>query len=79
MDWRRGAARREFQRKLQDVPSASLSEKGAVERWERIDTKLMHELNRHEVETLLRKARALGVRALTPDERAFLDRMTTRN
>lgn len=79
IEWRRGAARRDFQRKVQDIPSATLSESSALERWEAIDLKLMHELNRHEVEMLLRKARALGVGALTADERAFLDRMTARN
>jgi membrane associated rhomboid family serine protease len=79
VEWHRGAARREFQRKVQDTPSAALSDGPALQRWEAIDLKLLHELNRHEVETLLRKARALGVRALTADERAFLDRMTARH
>jgi membrane associated rhomboid family serine protease len=79
MEWHLGAAKREFQKKIQEIPSATLSERGALERWEAIDTKLLHELNRHEVEQLLRKARALGVRALSQDERAFLDRMTARN
>jgi membrane associated rhomboid family serine protease len=78
-EWRRGAPRREFQRKVQETSSVSLSDKGALQRWESIDTGTLHELNRGEVETLLRKARAVGVRALTPDERAFLDRMTTRH
>jgi membrane associated rhomboid family serine protease len=77
--WRHGAARREFQRKVNELPSRSLSESSALQRWETIDTKHLHELNRHEIEALLRKARALGVRALTQDERAFLDRMATRN
>ena len=56
-----------------------LSDRTAIQRWEAIDTALLHELNRSEVETLLRKARAGGVRVLTPDERAFLDRMSTRH
>ena len=77
--WRHGAARREFQRKVNEIPSRSLSESSALQRWETIDTRHLHELNRHEVESLLRKARALGVRALTQDERSFLDRMATRN
>jgi membrane associated rhomboid family serine protease len=79
VEWRRGADKREFQRKVQHSPSVTLSDSSALQRWESVDLKLMHELNRHEVETLLRKARALGVRALTADERAFLDRMTARN
>ena len=78
-DWRRGATRRDFQKRVQETSSSSLSDKGALQRWETIDTTALHELNRAEVELLLRKARALGVRALTPDERAFLDRMTTQH
>jgi membrane associated rhomboid family serine protease len=78
-EWRRGAPRRDFQRKVQVTPSSTLSERGALQRWEAIDTNGLHELNRSEVETLLRKARAVGVKGLTPDERAFLDRMTTRH
>jgi membrane associated rhomboid family serine protease len=77
--WRRGAGKRDFQRKLQDTPSASVSDRAAIERWEAIDTRLLHQLNREEVDTLLQKARSGGVRLLTPDERAFLDRMTTRH
>jgi len=77
--WRRGAGRREFQRKVQDIPSATMSDQIALARWESIDTTVLHELNRQEVETLLRKAHGLGVRTLTQDERAFLDRMATRH
>ena len=55
------------------------ADKTALQRWESIDTSVLHELNRSEVDSLLRKARAVGVRGLTPDERAFLDRMTTRH
>ncbi len=77
--WKRGASRRDFQRKLQDTPSAPLSDRTAMERWEAIDTKALHQLNRDEVEVLLHKVRAGGVRLLTPAERAFLDRMTTQH
>ena len=77
--WKRGAARRKFQHKVQDTSSQTVSDRTAIQRWESIDTALLHELNRQEVETLLRKVRGEGVRALTHDERAFLDRMTTRH
>ena len=69
----------EFQRQVAATPSASVSDSTALRRWETIDTALLHELNRAEVESLLRKARAEGVRVLTPAERAFLDRMATQN
>lgn len=45
------------------------------ERWERMELSRLHEVNREEVEKLLRKVRATGVRSLAPGERAFLDRM----
>lgn len=78
-DWRRGAARREFRRKVQESPSPAVTERAALERWGAIDTRVLHELNRLEVEALLAKARALGVRSLSLAERAFLDRMSTRH
>ena len=48
----------------------------ALERWETIPRERLHEINREEVEKLLRKARQLGARALTTDERDFMDRMS---
>jgi membrane associated rhomboid family serine protease len=78
-EWRRGAPRREFQRQVRETSSSALPDRNALQRWESIDTAMLHELNRAEVESLLRKARAGGVRILTPDERAFLDRMATRH
>jgi hypothetical protein len=47
----------------------------ARDRWERIDLSRMHEVNREEVEKVLAKLKATSVRALTSQERAFLDRM----
>jgi membrane associated rhomboid family serine protease len=78
-DWRKGAPRRDFRRRINETPSSTGSDRTALLRWEAIDTRMLHELNRAEVESLLRKAKAGGVRGLTPDERAFLDRMATRH
>ncbi len=47
----------------------------AKESWERLDLKKMHRVNREEVERVLAKLHETSVRALTPSERAFLDRM----
>ena len=47
----------------------------ARERWESLDLARLHEINREEVEVLLAKVRAVGVKSLTGPERAFLDRM----
>lgn len=44
-------------------------------RWKAISLDQLHELNRGEVEMLLAKVKVAGVGVLTPEERAFLDRM----
>lgn len=80
-EWRKGSARREFQRKLNASPTTNTvsavvgGDGAALNRWEKIDISSLHELNREEVELLLEKARTLGVRSLTSAERQFLDRM----
>ena len=77
--WRHGAPKRSFQIRVGTTPSASMSDRTALTRWEAIDTAMLHELNRQEVEMLLAKARAEGVRGLSQTERAFLDRMATQH
>ena len=47
----------------------------AKQRWEALDLSLLHEVNREEFEKILGKVRRTSVRELTPQERAFLDRM----
>lgn len=47
----------------------------AKQRWESLDLSLLHPLNREEVEKVLAKLKATSVRALTSQERIFLDRM----
>lgn len=47
----------------------------AKDRWESLDLSLLHEVNREEMETVLARLRSTNVRALTAQERAFLDRM----
>lgn len=47
----------------------------AQDRWETMELSRLHEVNREEVEKLLVKVRATSVRALTKNERAFMDRM----
>jgi membrane associated rhomboid family serine protease len=46
-----------------------------IERWKNIRVEGMHPLNRQELERLLEKVATVGASRLTPDERAFLDRM----
>ena len=80
-EWHRGAAKRDFQRKLNSPlhpePAAGIlaGDKATVKRWEAIDLSTLHELNREEVQVLLQKVNVLGVRGLSQSERQFLDRM----
>jgi hypothetical protein len=78
-EWRRGAPRRSFRSQVSATPATSMSDRAAMTRWQAIDTVLLHELNRQEVEALLVMARAEGVRGLSQAECAFLDRMATRH
>ncbi len=45
------------------------------EQWRRIRLEMLHEINRAEVERILHKLDEAGARSLTPDERAFMNRM----
>ena len=47
----------------------------AKERWASMDLSRLHEVNREEFEKVLAKVTATSVRALEPQERAFMDRM----
>jgi membrane associated rhomboid family serine protease len=74
-EWRRGADRREWQRKV--TPKASgLSDRAVTARWKKIPLEGLHEINREEVERLQTKVSSGGARGLTQAEREFLDRMS---
>jgi hypothetical protein len=73
-------ARRRERRRVVEKPNSHYTPQSVVDRdtrhrWEAIDAARIHEINREEVERLLNKADALGVAALRPNERTFLDRM----
>lgn len=55
--------------------SRYVADLNSKESWEKLDLARMHRVNREEVERVLRKLHATSMRALTPSERAFLDRM----
>lgn len=75
-EWRRGSARRAFQKRMQPQGSTGLGgDRMALARWKGISVEALHELNREEVERLLHKAQAEGVSSLSAAERQFLDRM----
>jgi membrane associated rhomboid family serine protease len=75
-DRRLGKHKREFQRKVDHSPSLDGSARDARRRWATIDLASMHALNRNEVEELLARVDREGMRALSPEERKFLDRMS---
>lgn len=74
-DWRRGAAGREFRKRAEAIPSEGIPEMAARRRWESIRVEELHELNRGEVQALLARIDESGVKSLSREERAFLDRM----
>jgi membrane associated rhomboid family serine protease len=76
-DWKRGQGRRAFQKQMtpQTTPAGLMGDRMAVSRWQGIRVEGLHELNREEVERLLRKVGDTGAGSLTAAERAFLDRM----
>ena len=74
--WERRRQRRVVRRPAHPRKVSIVVDLEALERWKTIPRERLHEINREEVDKLLRKARRLGARALTADERAFLDRMS---
>jgi len=73
-------ARRQARRRVVEMPNSYYASQlaRAIEtrhRWHGIDLDKIHEINREEVVRLLAKVEALGVDALRPDERVFLDNM----
>ena len=75
--------RRAYQRKLETATygkrSWSLSgDSEEIARWEAIPRTGLHPMNIEELDRVVAKAKKDGVRRLTPDERAFLHRMSLR-
>ena len=74
--WERRRQRRVANRPARPRRVSIVVDLEALERWRTIPREHLHEINREEVDKLLRKANESGARALTTDERAFLDRMS---
>ena len=74
---------RAYQRKLD---TATFGKKGwglagdteEIARWEAIPRTGLHPMNVEELDRVIAKAKSTGIRSLTPDERAFLHRMSLR-
>ncbi len=58
------------------TPQAGPARSEAVDRWRRIDRSALHPVNAEELERVLAKLESAGPQDLTPDERAFLDRLS---
>ena len=74
--WERRRQRRVVNRPARPRRVSVVVDLEALERWKTIPRERLHEINREEVDKLLRKANESGARALTTDERDFLDRMS---
>lgn len=72
---RKAQKRRRVEAPNSEYKSRYVLDLEAKDRWEDLDLGHLHEVNREEVEKVLAKLRATSVRALTSQEKAFLDRM----
>ena len=73
--WERRRHRRVVKQPTRTKVPVEVVDADALRRWEAIPRDRLHEINRDELDFLLQKVRKAGARALTRDERAFLDRM----
>ncbi len=74
MEWRSPARR--FKAKA--APRSRASSVADLQRWKNINREAMHEVNRDELDRILDKISAKGIASLTPDEKAFLERFSSR-
>lgn len=76
----RQSGARKFQKKVRQAQRIDTAATGRdLERWRRIDRSDLHPLNREEYERILGKAEAVGVRSLSDQERAFMERVSGRD
>lgn len=78
LSWRQRRVRK--LRQIRTGPSIAEVVSGQLrqeeERWRSIPLDDLHEINRLEVERILRKLDSDGLRSITPEERAFMNRMS---
>ncbi|TVP77111.1 MAG: rhomboid family intramembrane serine protease [Gemmatimonadales bacterium] len=74
----RSPARR-FQRKMEAATGPRRVSGEALGRWRSVDPSGLHPLNRDEFERVLQKVESKGASSLTPQERAFMERIAGRN
>lgn len=77
LKWReRTSPAAQFRAKAASAPRRSTGNSADLRRWRAIRRDNMHPVNREEVDRLLDKIEASGVASLTPEEKAFLDRLS---
>ncbi len=69
---------RRFQQRVAPAKSGRIGDRAALERWSRIRGDDLHEVNRTELERIQRVLSEQGPGGLTADDRAFLERFSTR-
>ncbi len=74
--WERQRQRRVVKQPARPRKVSIVVDLESLERWKSIPRERLHEINREEVDKLVRKANKLGAKSLTTDERDFLDRMS---
>lgn len=73
----RNSAAERFKRQVEGAQSARGFPTGReLDRWKRVDPSAMHPLNREEFQRILGKAEHSGVRSLSSQERAFMERVS---
>ncbi|MDE0806061.1 MAG: rhomboid family intramembrane serine protease [Longimicrobiales bacterium] len=75
-DWHKLKDKREFQRRMYSDSGMS-SDDSLEKRWSSINSSLMHDLNREEIERLLTRVKNEGARSLSREEKAFLNRFSS--
>ena len=75
----RNAGNERFKRQMQPPAPKLETTAGALDRWKRIKRDGLHEVNRDELDRILDKISASGIASLTPGEREFLDRFSSRH
>lgn len=78
MERRQQAPLREWRARMRPGAPRLESVGQAMERYSRIRREQLHEVNRDELDRILDKIGASGMQSLTPAEREFLDRFSTR-
>jgi membrane associated rhomboid family serine protease len=75
----RSSGARKFQKQVKEAQKiASMPTGRDLERWRQVDPSELHPLNREEFERIMGKAETSGVRTLSDQERAFMERVAGR-